>query len=118
MRTLRVLVPGGAEVAGLVVLADGWWSRLRGLLGRSGLGPGEGLLLAPCRAVHMLGMRFAIDVAFLTREGRVVAVYPGLAPGRRTRRHPDAWAALELAEGTLHSHGVAVGSTLAWEEAA
>ena len=47
----------GRRIAAQVWLADRWWLRLRGLLGRSPLREGEGLMLEPCKAVHMLGMR-------------------------------------------------------------
>ncbi|HEX6990653.1 MAG TPA: DUF192 domain-containing protein [Gemmatimonadales bacterium] len=91
-----------------------WYQRLRGLLGRDGLGEGEGLLLEPCRAVHMMGMRCALDVVFVDRAGNVVAVYPGLAPGARTRYHRDARAALELPTGTLAATGTVPGDRLTY----
>src|SRR5690606_26990213 len=68
-------------LADRVLFANRWWLRLRGLLFRPPLGPGDGMLLVPCRAVHMAGMRYPIDVVFVGPHGRVVAVYPGLAPG-------------------------------------
>jgi hypothetical protein len=43
-----------------VAVADRWWPRFRGLLGRDRLPEGEGLLLTPCRSIHMLGMRFPL----------------------------------------------------------
>ena len=65
MKTVRVVnETRGREIAGRAGLADSWWTRLRGLIGRSPLEPGEGLLLVPCKAVHMYGMTGAIDVAF------------------------------------------------------
>ena len=91
-----------------------WYQRLRGLLGRDGLDDCEGLLLEPCRAVHMMGMRFALDVLFVDREGVVVAVYPGLAPGARTRYHREARAALELPAGTLAATGTVPGDRLTY----
>jgi uncharacterized membrane protein (UPF0127 family) len=97
-----------------IATARRWWQRLRGLLGRDGLGEGEGLLLEPCRAVHMMGMRFALDVVFVDRAGGVVAVYPGLAPGARTRYHRDARAALELPTGTLAATGTVPGDRLTY----
>ncbi len=58
------------------------WARMRGLLGRRGLPPGEGLLIRPCNAIHTLGMRFAIDARFYDRRGRLVREALGLPPGR------------------------------------
>jgi hypothetical protein len=109
-------VARGTVVATRLAVAERWWQRLRGLLGRRALDDGEALLLAPCRGVHMLGMRFAIDVAFVARDGKVVAVYPALAPGARTRMHRDAWGALELAAGALATSGTVIGDRLSWEE--
>ena len=57
------------------------------MLARPAPSPGEGLLLTPCSSVHMYGMRFPLDVAFLDRGGAVVAIYPSLTPGSRTRWH-------------------------------
>lgn len=91
----------GTTLGTSVRVADRWWPRFRGLLGKPPLVRGEGLLLAPCRAVHMLGMQYSLDVAFLSRDGEVVAAYPGLAPGARTRYHRQAATALELPTGTL-----------------
>jgi uncharacterized protein len=103
-----------AELGTRIGVADGWWSRSRGLLGRDALAPGEGLLLTPCRSIHMYGMRFPLDVAFLDREGTVVETYADLAPGRRTGWHRTARHALELPAGTLAATGTGPGDRLAW----
>lgn len=102
-------------VATHVRVADRFWLRLRGLLGRPRLGEDEGLLLRPCRAVHTWGMRYPIDVAFLDRGGMVLASYPSLAPSRHTRRHSNADCALELPAGALARSSVQVGDRLCWE---
>jgi uncharacterized membrane protein (UPF0127 family) len=102
----------GTVLGARVQVADRWWLRLRGLLGRSGLAAGEGLLIEPCRAVHMSGMKFPIDVAFLARDGAVVALYPGLAPGARTAWHRGARRALELPAGTLAATGTREGDVI------
>lgn len=117
MRLLRAENPARGRVLGTrIALADRWWLRLRGLLGRKALAEGEGLVLRPCRAVHMVGMSFALDVAFLDRRGIVVASYPGLAPGARTRWHAAASDALELPAGTLAATGTVEGDTIVWTE--
>ena len=102
----------GAALGDRVRVADGWWSRFRGLLGTAGLAEGEGLLIDPCRAVHMLGMTYPIDVAFLDREGRVVGLCHRLAPGARSPYVRSARSALELPAGTLAMHAITEGDTL------
>lgn len=93
-------------------VADGWWTRLRGLLGRPELGDGEGLLLSPCRSVHSWGMRYPIDVVFIDGDGRAVALYPALPPRRRTAWHGDARQALELPAGVIERSGTVAGDLL------
>jgi hypothetical protein len=57
MSAVRVVnVDRGTVLGERVALAASWWARLRGLLGRPEPKPGEGLVLAPCRSVHMYGM--------------------------------------------------------------
>ncbi|HTH65236.1 MAG TPA: DUF192 domain-containing protein [Gemmatimonadales bacterium] len=107
-------VTRGRCVAARVWLADRWWSRLRGLLGRSPLREGEGLMLMPCKAVHMLGMRYPIDVVFLDRQGGVVATYHRLEPGARSHWHRQAALALELRAGTLQHTETRTGDALQW----
>jgi uncharacterized protein len=115
MRLVRVVNTGqDRELGARIGLADGWVARLRGMLARPAPVPGEGLLLTPCRSIHMYGMRFPLDIAFLDANGAVVATYRSLQPGARTRWHRSAMHALELPAGTLESSGTAVGDVLAW----
>lgn len=82
------------------------------MLGRPNPEPGAGLLLDPCQAVHMYWMRFALDIAFLGKDGDVVAVYHELGPARLSGRHKDAMRALELRAGTLEQSGTRVGDRI------
>jgi uncharacterized protein len=93
------------------LLADTPTARLRGLLGRRELPPGEGVLLRPSGAVHTCFMRFAIDVAFLDRDLVVVAVVPRLRPWRLAARR-GARAVLELAAGECERRDIGPGSRL------
>ncbi|MEU6364511.1 DUF192 domain-containing protein [Streptomyces sp. NPDC046931] len=84
--------------------------RRRGLLGREGI---EGaLLLSPASAVHTLGMRFAIDVAYLDRSLRVVTVRT-MPPGRIGLPRPWARHVLEAEAGAMEHWGVRRGSRIA-----
>jgi uncharacterized membrane protein (UPF0127 family) len=86
-------------------------TRRRGLLGRESLGATEGLLLTPCKAVHTVGMRFAIDVIFIDRDGRAVRIVPALAPWR-IAMSARAKAVIELAAGTAAAADIRIGDML------
>jgi len=101
-----------AILAEQVAVADRMWPRLRGLIGRAAPAAGEGLLLQPCSAIHMWGMRTSLDAVFLDADGNVLAVYPMLAPGSRTGWHPAARMCVELAPGSLSSNATSVGDRL------
>lgn len=100
-----------------VWLADGYWTRLRGLLGRPAISEGEGLLIAPSSGVHMYGMHYPLDVVLTDRGGRVVALYPDLAPGKRTKVHREASFALELPVGVIDRTETAEGDVIEWSHA-
>jgi uncharacterized protein len=112
-KLLRVENTARSTVLGTRVrVANRPWSRLRGLLGSPPMHYGEGLLLEPCPAVHTYGMRYAIDVAFLDRDGRVVGLHHSLAPKQWTRPLRGAHYALELPAGTLVATSTAEGDLL------
>jgi uncharacterized membrane protein (UPF0127 family) len=110
--TRRLETAEGTVVADRCAVADSFTSRLRGLLGRSGLAEGEGLCLQDCSSIHMLFMRFPIDVAFVNAEGRVLHACHAIRPWRISRPVFGARAALELPAGTLRRLGIGRGSVL------
>ena len=99
----------GVLLAERLRAADTHWSRLKGLLGTSSLEPGDGLWLKPCRQVHMIGMRYAVDLVFLDDSNRAVRTIGGLAPGELSPRVAGASSVLELPLGTLARTGLTAG---------
>ncbi len=71
------------EIGGVTAeVARTLWARVKGLIGRSGLPPGKGMLILRCNAIHTFFMRFPIDATFYDREGRVVRIVRGIKPWR------------------------------------
>src|SRR3989440_11183809 len=93
------------------VVADSFGLRLRGLLGRRGLEPNEGLLLVGSPSLHTTFMRFPIDAVFLDRELVVIGIRPNMRPwrlaGRRRAKH-----VLELRAGETDRRAVGAGTRL------
>ena len=90
-------------------------ARARGLLGRSALGAGEALWIAPSRGVHTFGMRFVIDVIALDAGGTVVDVAGALKPWRIRLPRRGTAGVLELPSGSAAASGTQVGHQIQFE---
>jgi uncharacterized protein len=131
----------GAVLASDVHTASSVWARFRGLMGRAGLAPGEGLWFPGDASIHMLFMRFPIDAVFLAPygQGRGASGGAGAAGGSgaagnawrvvaiRGRLRPwvgvvwyvrGARGCLELASGAADRAELQVGDRLLFEAAA
>src|SRR5258705_9109385 len=85
-KTIRAVnTTRGTLVGESIRVAETGLTRIVGLLGERELPPGDGLLIVPSQGVHTLGMRFAIDVAFLDGQWNVIAIKRDLRPFRMTR---------------------------------
>ncbi|HYI21710.1 MAG TPA: DUF192 domain-containing protein [Candidatus Limnocylindrales bacterium] len=112
---LKLSAAGGGEALFRLEVADSWLARLRGLIGRSGVGRDEGLYLAGTNGVHMFFMRFPIDCVFLgapqpdgTRQ--IVAVKSELQPWRGIVWWVrGAKAAVEVTSGAAAAAGLQAG---------
>lgn len=92
--------PSGVLVPRMTI-ARSFLRRLKGRLGTPDFPAGEGLLIVPCKEIHMLGMKYAIDVVFLDRELKVVGMRPELPVGTLRLALNEAYCTLELPAGTL-----------------
>jgi uncharacterized protein len=110
MRTIAIETSDGRPLA-ICGLADRSLARMRGLLGRRGLGPGEGIVLHPASTIHTAFMRFAIDVVFVDHALRVQRIERSLPPWHAASRRRTA-AVIELAAGECDRESIAVGDRL------
>jgi uncharacterized membrane protein (UPF0127 family) len=91
-------------------------TRTRGLLGRTGLAHDTALVIAPCQAVHTFGMKFAIDVIYAARNGRVIKIRHAMPPWRISAAL-SAFATIEMAAGAAAHAGLAPGDHLELRQA-
>jgi uncharacterized protein len=112
LRRVRVVIEGSNRVLATAEVADTAPSRMVGLLGRDSLAPGHGLILEPCKLIHTFMMRFAIDVVFFDRKGRVTRAVRAVRPSRFAWGGLRARSTLELPAGTLGPTTVQRGTQL------
>ena len=106
-----VHVPTGEVVASSVDMALTRQDRRRGLLGRESMSPDAAMFIAPCIAVHTVGMGFPIDVAFVDARGTVIRMVHSMPPWRLAAS-VGGCAVIELAAGRLAEYGVKKGDRL------
>lgn len=108
----RVLWLDGRQTAIAVDLRRRFLGRALGLLGKRRLAADSCVWLDRCAAVHTVGMRFSLDLAFVSRAGVVLRVDANVPPGR-IRWMCGADAVVEASAGVLRSCGVRAGVRLA-----
>jgi uncharacterized membrane protein (UPF0127 family) len=103
-----------AFVATEAVVADGYITRLVGLLGKTKRWArfGAGLWIVPSRGVHTIGMLFPIDLVFLNKEKEVIHVEEHVRPFRISKVVLKAASVLELPTHTIYRTGTRVGDWL------
>ena len=97
------------RVLASVELAESWRSRLVGVVGRETLD--GAVLLSPAKAVHTIGVRFAIDVGFCDKDLRLIDVVT-MAPNRVGQPRPRAHTIIEAEAGSFLRWDVGVGDQL------
>lgn len=99
----------GKLLADNVTVADNLFTRMKGLLGKNGMMPGEALWIKPCTSVHTFWMKFPIDVVFLNKRNRVVALKKNMRPNRLTRIYFSAVSVLEFPASAIEETDIRIG---------
>ncbi|MBB6076629.1 DUF192 domain-containing protein [Streptomyces paradoxus] len=97
---------GGPSVSVPLEIATSYRARTKGLLGRDSVD--GAILLSPANSVHTFRMRIPIDVAYLDRHLRVIAVRT-MRPGRLGMPRLRARHVVEAEAGVMGGWGVRVG---------
>lgn len=107
-------------VADECFVAEHFFDRLKGLIGKKAMKPGEAMLFPRCNDIHMWFMSISIDVVFLRAEQRdgkailrVCSIHEQIRPWRvLPLRDRKATETLELTAGTVRRCGIEVGDEL------
>lgn len=115
MKTLR-MVKGDVILIEHIETAFTFFSRLKGLLGRDTLGGGRGLHIAPCNAIHTIGMRFTIDLIFLDKDFKVTSIRRNVRPGSVVAGARGSHSVVEIGAGWFDWDRLAEGDTVRFVE--
>lgn len=102
----------GTIVAENAKVANSWFARSRGLIGRTSLKPGEGLIIDPCSSIITFFMAFPIEVLFVDEGHRVLCATEPVAPWRIGPIVSGARYVVELPVGAVSASKTACGDEL------
>jgi hypothetical protein len=102
----------GTVLAENVFLANSFFKRIKGLLGKASFNKGEALSIKPCNSIHTFFMRFSIDILFLDKKSKVIQALSGVKPFKLTRIYLQAEHAVELPSGAIKDSLTNIGDTL------
>ncbi|WP_105189651.1 DUF192 domain-containing protein [Pseudoalteromonas sp. T1lg48] len=108
MKSVFISIEGKGELE--LLMADSWWLRFRGLLGRV-ISPSQGMLITPCRSVHTMWMSYSIDVVYLDKENSIVAIKRDLKPWKFSACS-EAYNLIELLAGQAEFWCFKEGNTI------
>ena len=117
MKTAALLRKGDdSAVAERAVWACSWWSRTRGMIGRSFAREAfDAMVFEKCNAIHCCWMGEAIDVLFLDSRWQVVKCCSSVKPWCFAWGGKQAAITVELPEGTVERTGIVPGDCLKTE---
>ncbi len=90
-----------AVIATQVEVAESFFARAKGLLGRKSMAPSSALLIRRSDGIHTWFMQFPIDVVFVDRKMKVVRVVENVKPFKLVWPVWKAHSVFELPQGTL-----------------
>ncbi len=99
-----VIICNGLILASKVQVADDFFPRFKGLMGKKSLDDGEALLLMNCPSIHCFFMKIPIDAVYLSKDMTVLShetLYP--------------WSIGSRVKGTAHVLELAAGKALVSE---
>jgi uncharacterized membrane protein (UPF0127 family) len=99
-------------IADQVEIADSFWARARGLIGRREIPNGFGFAIRPCNGIHTLFMSVAVDVGYVSRDGHIVRILHGIKPWRPGPIVPKSAWVIELPTGVVRATGTQVGDLI------
>lgn len=89
-------IDNGTILAGSASIADHFFTRLKGLIGKKTMPKGEALIISPCSMVHCIGMKMNIDVLFVTNTGKIIKIISPMRPGQISPYIRNACYVVEL----------------------
>ncbi len=112
-KTTIINASNGELLAAEGSLANTFFTRLKGWLGKKTMPEDEGLIISPCNQVHSMGMKIVIDVLFVSSSNEIVYLIEKMTPHRISPHIRAAHYVIELPAGQISRTGTELGHRVA-----
>lgn len=110
------LVINGVPAGIRVLVARTFAARSTGLLNHLSLPSNEGLVFERVHKLHTFGMKFEIDIVFVSKRGEVIQVASRIGPKKKIRAPGGTHYAVELCGGRSEELALKVGDLVKLEK--
>lgn len=110
MKKLKFIAKNGKLLS--ITVADNFWRRFCGLMLTSPQPANKALLLEPCNSIHMMFMRYSLDIVYLDKQNRVLKIVTNLSPWVGLSCCFKAHKVLEMSAGMAVEYGIKVNDVL------
>lgn len=93
-------------IADDIKVAENFFTRSIGLLSKKSLSGNEGLIIKPCCSIHTFFMKFDIDVLFVNKQNKIIALYENVKPWRILPIHLRSYYVIELPSGSIMNKNI------------
>jgi uncharacterized protein len=107
----------GQVVLGNCLIANHFFSRFLGLMGRRGMPSIDALVFPACNSIHTFFMRFSIDVVLCDSRGEIVEIVTAMAPWRLLLPRKHVTHIIEMKAGRCAELEIVTGNRLECEGA-
>ena len=101
-----------SELISVGRMANNPWTRLRGLIGVRNLPEGQGIVIEPCHGVHCMFMSIPIDVVYVDKQHKVIALDRAMKPWKIGKIYRNSQYVIEAAVGTIDRSKTQIGDQL------
>lgn len=103
---------GETKIVDSVQKAETFTQRFFGLMFKRNIEPEQGLLINNCNWVHTFFMMQSIDLVYMDKDNKIIALESGVKPWRLCKPRWRARSVLELSSGTILSNSLRSGEVL------
>jgi len=105
----------GKRIIPELFVAKSAWQRTRGLLGRGALSEFQGLWIKQCHSIHMVGMKYSLDLCYLDANGKVLKIVNQIKPWQFSACS-GAKSVIEMLKGMNRKLEISVGEHIDIEQ--